>query len=314
MEEENLIHEEIVTDDTDLDEDFERELDQELEKLSNNSEQQANNDVEQETTSQTAKDESDNDSAAEVGSRQSTPTEGATTEDTHNTLLEGFRNPIRGKWESEEAYEARKLLAELASKRKSARSPEEIQNLTAEIDKTRQALRTSSHQDGINRSQSFNNDNASSHVTPEYGEQESDSLQRRPATIEEVQAMLDQREKAKDVTTTLQSFIGRHPELSDVDTREVFFDFVESNYNWQDKTGKDLMTVLELARENMFKPSETIQERVLKSAGVQQKVNAMQFPGGSVVKPGYTPEQQKSINELTAMGYSEKDALDMISD
>ena len=37
------------------------------------------------------------------------------------------------------------------------------------------------------------------------------------------------------------------------------------------------MAVLEIAYENMFISSETIQKRVLKSANVR-KVNAMQFP------------------------------------
>ena len=49
--------------------------------------------------------------------------------------------------------------------------------------------------------------------------------------------------------------------MSDPDVREVFFDFVDQNYLWQGKSGKDFMAVLEMAYENMFKPSETIQEK-----------------------------------------------------
>ena len=74
------------------------------------------------------------------------------------------------------------------------------------------------------------------------------------------------------------------------------------------------MTVLELARESMFKPSETITERVLKGANVQEKVNAMQFPGGTTAKSDYSPEMRKSIDELKATGMSEEKALELLSD
>ena len=119
---------------------------------------------------------------------------------------------------------------------------------------------------------------------------------------------------ASDVKATLDSFVDRHTELKDVDTREVFFDFVDSNYNWQDKSGKELMTVLELAQESMFKPSETITERVLKGADVQNKVNAMQFPGGTVAKTDYSPEMRKSIDEMVATGLPEDKAIELLSD
>jgi hypothetical protein len=74
------------------------------------------------------------------------------------------------------------------------------------------------------------------------------------------------------------------------------------------------MTVLELARENMFRPAETLQERVLKGANVQEKVNAMQFPGGTVTKADYSPEVRKSIDELKATGMSEEKALELLAD
>ena len=74
------------------------------------------------------------------------------------------------------------------------------------------------------------------------------------------------------------------------------------------------MTVLELAREAMFKPSETIQERVLKGADVQQKINAMQFPGGSIAKGDFSPEMRKSIDELKSTGMSEEKAIELLSD
>ncbi len=116
------------------------------------------------------------------------------------------------------------------------------------------------------------------------------------------------------IKNTLESFVSRHPELKDADVREVFFDFVDSNYNWSGKTGKDLMTVLELARENMFKPSETIQERVLKGANVQEKVNAMQFPGGTNIRTGHSPEKQKALDELKGTGISESMALELLEE
>ena len=74
------------------------------------------------------------------------------------------------------------------------------------------------------------------------------------------------------------------------------------------------MTVLELARENMFKPSESIQDRVLKGANVQEKVNAMQFPGGTVAKSDYSPEMRKSIDELKATGMTEEKAIELLTE
>ena len=133
-------------------------------------------------------------------------------------------------------------------------------------------------------------------------------------TKEEVQEILQKERQAIEVKSTLEKFVDRHTELKDEDTREVFFDFVDSNYNWQNKSGKELMTVLELARESMFKPSESIQERVLKGADVQNKVNAMQFPGGTIAKQEYSPEMSNSIKELVATGLSEEKAIELLSD
>ena len=64
----------------------------------------------------------------------------------------------------------------------------------------------------------------------------------------------------------------------------------------------------------MFKPSETITERVLKGATVQEKVNAMQFPGGTIAKQDYSPEMKNSISELVATGMSEEKAAELLSD
>ena len=38
---------------------------------------------------------------------------------------------------------------------------------------------------------------------------------------------------------TLEKFVDRHTELKDADTREVFFDFVDQNFNWENKKGKE---------------------------------------------------------------------------
>jgi len=304
----------VIADEVDLDEDFEKDLDAELAKLSGK--EAEHEDVEQVSSSKTAEqksDDNDSDESAEETTSQSPTPEESQNDDPNKELVEGFKAPVKGKFESDESFSIRKQLADLVLQRKSATSDEERQAISQKINSTRKEFSNLNNGNGINRSQSSNDDNASPHVQSQDGTQDGDSSQKRPATIEDIERVFEEREMARGVSTTLESFIGRHPELQDEDTRQVYFDFVDANYNWQGKVGKDLMTVLELARENMFKPSETISERVLKSAGVQQKVNAMQFPGGSVVGPSYTPEQQKSIDELKDLGYSEKDALDMIT-
>ena len=106
----------------------------------------------------------------------------------------------------------------------------------------------------------------------------------------------------------------RHPQLADEDVRDVFFTFVDNNYNWQGKTGKDLMAVLEFAREAYFRPSETIQEKVLKAAKVQEKVGVMQFPGATDSQSGISPELKQSIEELKATGMSEEKAIELLSE
>ena len=40
----------------------------------------------------------------------------------------------------------------------------------------------------------------------------------------------------------------------------------------------------------------------------------MQFPGGTIVKPGLNAEQQQSVNELVASGMSESKARELILD
>lgn len=228
-----------------------------------------------------------------------------------------YRVPNKGKFESDESYEKRIELMDLVKKRKLAKTDEQKQELSEQIKTAKSQLKNLNGSDKI-----INPLNKVVETPKEDGEVEDEVLKADKerlkelggATKEDIQEMIQQERFAGEVKNTLDRFVDRHAELKDEDVREVFFDFVESNYNWQNKSGKELMTVLELARESMFKPSESVQERVLKAANVQEKVNAMQFPGGTVAKPGLSPEIQKSIEELKATGMSEEKALELLSD
>jgi len=227
-----------------------------------------------------------------------------------------FRIPKKGATESDETFERRVELMDLIRRRKAAKTDEVRAKLEKQIDTVRHEVGMSSSKDKL-----INKLNEKVE-TPTEQVEEDETLkadkerlkQVGGTTVEQVQELLQKERQALEVKSTLEKFVDRHTELKDEDTREVFFDFVDSNYNWQNKSGKDLMTVLELARENMFKPSETIQERVLKGANVQEKVNAMQFPGGTVTKAAYSPEMKKSIDELVATGMSEEKALELLAD
>ncbi len=226
------------------------------------------------------------------------------------------RIPNKGKFESDESYEKRIELFDLVKKRKAAASTEQKEVFNKKIETAKNQLKT------LNGSDKIINPLNSAEVSKEEKKEEDPTLkadlerlkQLGGVTKEDIKEIQNQERIAADIKSTLKTFVDRHPELKDEDIREVYFDFVDSNYNWNGKTGKDLMTVLELARENMFKPSETIQERVLKGADVQAKVNAMQFPGGTIAKNGYSAEMKKSISELVATGMSEEKALELLSD
>jgi len=229
-----------------------------------------------------------------------------------------FRVPNKGKFESDESFEKRIALLDLVKRRKLATTPEQKQQLSDEIKKAKGQLKNLNGTDKI-----INPLNNGGVETKKEGEDIEDEALKADkerlkelggATKEDIQAVIQQERLAGEVKSTLENFVERHAELKDEDVREVFFDFVDDNYNWQNKSGKELMTVLELARENMFKPSETIQERVLKSANVQEKVNAMQFPGGSVPKTDFSPEVRKSIDEMVASGMPESKAIELLSD
>ena len=241
----------------------------------------------------------------------STPPVEAAKEDKYE-----FRVPNKGKFESDESYEKRIELLDLVKKRKLAKSPEQKQQLSDEIKTTKSQIKN------LNGTDKFINplNQKSEVVTEKIEEDELLKADRERlkqlggATKEDIEQIVQKERLAGEVKSTLDKFVDRHTELKDEDTREVFFDFVDSNYNWQNKSGKELMTVLELARESMFKPSETIQERVLKGANVQEKVNAMQFPGGTIAKTNYSPEMTASIKELVATGMSEEKAIELLSE
>lgn len=222
----------------------------------------------------------------------------------------------QGKFESDLVYEKRIELMDLVKRRKAAKTEEQRDELKTLEKKTRSEL-------GILNSVNNGITNPLNKVADtELKEEEDESLkqdrerlkQLGGVTEEDIQKIIHKERIAIETKSTLDNFIEKYPEFKDVDVREVFFDFVDSNYNWNNKTGKELMTILEFARQNMFSPSETIQERVLKGANVAEKINAMQFPGGAVAKQGYSPDMQRSIDELKATGMSEEKALQLLSD
>jgi len=226
-----------------------------------------------------------------------------------------FRIPNKGKFESDESFEKRVELMDLVKRRKAAKTDDQKQLISEEIKKTKSQIKN------LNGTDKFINP-LNEKVVVDTKEEEDPTVkadrerlkQLGGATKEDIEEIVKKERLATEVKGTLDKFVDRHAEFKDEDTREVFFDFVDQNFNWANKSGKELMTVLELARESMFKPSETIQERVLKGANVQEKVNAMQFPGGTIAKAAYSPEMQKSIDELKATGISEEKALELLSD
>jgi len=237
-------------------------------------------------------------------------------EEEPKTVEEGyeFRVPNKGKFESDESYEKRIELLDLVKRRKLATTPEQKAAISAEIKTTKSQIKN------LNGTDKIINPLNQVAVEKEEEEDEATKADRERlkelggATKEDIQEILQQERIKTEVSNTLEKFVDRHTEFKDEDTREVFFDFVDSNYNWQNKTGKELMTIFELAYENMFKPSESIQDRVLKGADVQNKVNAMQFPGGTISKGALSPEMKSSVEELVKTGMSEEKALELLSD
>ncbi len=225
-----------------------------------------------------------------------------------------FRVPNKGKFESDESYELRIQLLDQVKRRKAATTPEAKAALSEEISKTKGKIQNANGSD-----KTINNLNKTVEE-PKVEEDEAMKADKERlkalggATKDDVQEMVRQERLALDIKNTLDKFVDRTAEIKDLDVREVFFDFVDQNYAWQGKTGKELITILELARENMFKPSETIQDRVLKGANVQEKINAMNFAGGTGNKVEFSAEKRKDIEELKSTGMSEEKAAELLSD
>lgn len=223
-----------------------------------------------------------------------------------------FRIPQQGKFETDAAYEKRVELFDLVRRRRAATTPEAKEALSTEISKTKGDLKTLG---GTERfTQQKTEETPASDPNPELDSDRAKAKELGLMTKEEAAEFFQEQRMTQEVQSDLNSFIGAHKELQDEDVREVFFDFVDNNYNWQGKTGNDFKSVLGMAYENMFRPSESIQDRVLKGAEVSQKVNAMQFPGGTTTKGSHSPEVQKSIDELTATGMSEEKALELLTE
>lgn len=239
----------------------------------------------------------------------STPPSPATGEADPN-----FRIPNKDKFESDEAYEKRIELFDLVRRRRAATTPEAKEALSIQIKTTKSQLRNLGGNDKITNPPNLDVDPNAVAEDPAVVADRERLKALGGATTEDVAEIIRQERFAQETQSTLTSFVGRHEELKDADMREVFFNFVEDNYNWQGKTGKELMTVLELAKEAMFKPSETIEERVIKGADVAAKVNAMQFPGGTTTRQEFSPEMRKSIDEMKATGMSEEKAIELLSD
>lgn len=248
----------------------------------------------------------------ETGSTGEAPTGEASA--TGATGEAEIRIPNKGKFESDEAFEKRVELFDLVKRRRAATTPEAKAALSASIKAAKGELKSLGGEGRFTQQKTEGAPTGETgEVDPELAADQERLRALGGATKEDVAAIIAQTQQETQVRTDLQGFVGKHDELKDEDVREVFFEFVDDNFVWQGKSGKDLTTTLELAYEAMFKPSESVTERVLRGAGVQEKVNAMQFPGGTGGKTTYSPEMQKSIDELKATGMSEEKAVELLS-
>ncbi len=248
----------------------------------------------------------------ETGSTGEAPSDSQATGPTGEAEL---RIPNKGKFESDEAYEKRVELFDLVKRRKGATTPEAKAALSEEISRAKGELRTLGGSEKIIHPKNENSNQGEEPAVDPVLKADQDRLRELGGvTKEDLAEVIRQDRIQQEIKSDLTKFVEKNPELADADTREVFFDFVDQNYVWQGKSGKELATVLALAHEAMFKPNESIQERVLKGAGVQEKVNAMQFPGGTIAKTNYSPEMKQSIEELKRAGMSEEKAVELLSE
>ena len=226
-----------------------------------------------------------------------------------------FRIPNKGKFESDESYEKRVELFDLVKRRKAANTPEAKAALSEKIAETKGDLKTLGATERFTQNKGEGDPiGQTGEVDPQLAADQARLKELGGATKEDIAEMLRHERETAEVQGDLKKFVEKHPDLQDPDVREVFFDFVEKNYVWQGKSGKELVSTLEMARENMFRPSESMQDRVLKGAGVAEKVNAMQFPGGSMNRQAFSTEMQQSIDEMKATGMSEEKAIELLSD
>lgn len=221
-------------------------------------------------------------------------------------LVDFKEPPKKGKFESDESYSMRLNLFDLIKQRKEAQTPAEKDAIQSQMD----AIRTEIREIATSKpSLQKTNDG----VTPS----QTDS-QGKPLSQADIDALIDQRllnrQQQLDIRSVSDSFFTKHPEFKDQDVRAVFIEFFDSNYKIEGKTPKEAAAVLELAHQAMFRPNESVQERVIKAAGVQDRVNAMQFPGGTIVKSAISPADQKAIDEIVATGMSEEKARQLILD
>lgn len=258
-----------------------------------------------------------------TGSTGEAPTgETSTAGATGETGDSEFRIPNKGKFETDEAYEKRVELFDLVKRRKAATTPEAKADLSNQIKAAKGELKTLSGVERFIQPKSVitppgatGSTGATGEVDPALQADQDRLRQLGGATKEDVAAIIAQTRHEESVRSNLQNFVQGHASLKDEDVREIFFDFVEANYNWQDKSGTELQSVLEMAYENYFRPTETVQDRVLKAAGVAEKVGVMQFPGGTGTgKTTHSPEMQKSIDELKATGMSEEKAVELLTE
>lgn len=227
-----------------------------------------------------------------------------------------FRIPQKGKYETDEAYEKRIELFDLVKRRKAATTPEAKAALSEDIRKAKGDLRQLGNPgSSINQPKTdVAPTGPTGEVDPALAADQARLKELGGATKEEVAEIIRQERIDQEVQSDLKKFVESSPQLKDEDVREVFFDFVDANYAWQGKSGKELRVLLSMAHDAMFRPSDTVQERVLKAAGVAEKVNAMQFPGGTGAPTTFSPEMKNSIDELKATGMSEEKAIELLSE
>lgn len=218
-----------------------------------------------------------------------------------------FKQPVKGQFESEESFAMRQSLALLIANKKASNNPQEQEVIQNQIKEIRQDLKNL--KPDIITKPSNHNDGTPSNVQPEEGYQASQT----PEDIaKQVLETIKIEQYNESMTNEVNSFLNKHPEFQDPAVRETFIEFFDENYKLEGKSPEQSRLVLELARQAMFRPDETIQERVLKAAGVQNQVNAMQFPGGTVVKQALPKHQQDSIDEMVKAGISEERAKELI--